>query len=441
MPTPQSVTSKEIQTASAETTSRNFLLLAIHQAVMRTGWIFKTESIVMPAVLDTLGGGAWLRGCLPMLNRLGQSVPPLFFAEWVRRLLRKRLFLAVCSIAMGVAFLLMAVAWQQLDPAFPITLTWIFISLYTAFFVAVGLHQVALGMLSAKLVKVNRRGALMTRASLVGGLAAILCAWFLLWPWMSAGRSHFVHIFIFAGLMFIFAAVVVIGVREHKDGEAPIPTGTLNNIRIAFRTAWRNRNYRRLVTISLLFGMAITLFPHYQSLGRGRLELGYGQLVPWLIAQNIGVTLFSIPVGWVADRLGNRLAMRGLLLALSLTPLLALVMSRFPNLGPPGFWLVFLMLGLFPITIRVLSNYALEIAPHDDQANYLSVVNLAMAMPAIVFAPLVGWAIDLWGFEPAFILVDVLVVLAFLLSPTLDEPRHQLTTPPAGFWKDSDTEA
>ncbi len=441
MPTTLPAATTEDRTVVAETTRRNFLLLAIHQAVMRTGWIFKTESIVMPAVLDTLGGGAWLRGCLPMLNRLGQSVPPLFFAEWVRRLPRKRLFLATCSVAMGVTFILMAVAWQQLDPTFPRTLTWIFISLYTAFFVAVGLQQVALGMLSAKLVKVNRRGALMSRASLVGGIAAILCAWFLLWPWMSAGRTHFVHIFIFAGLMFIFAAIVVIGVREPRDSDVPISTGTLNNIRNAFRTAWRNHNYRRLVSISLLYGMAITLFPHYQSLGRGRLELGFGQLVPWLIAQNIGVTLFSIPVGWVADRLGNRLAMRGLLLALSLTPLLALGVSHFPNLGPPGFWLVFLMLGLFPITIRVITNYALEIAPYDDQANYLSVVNLAMALPAIVFAPLVGWAIDLWGFEPAFISVDVLVVLAFLLSPTLDEPRHQQEAPQTDFWKDSDTEA
>jgi hypothetical protein len=66
-----------------------------------------------------------------------------------------------------------------------------------------------------------------------------------------------------------------------------------------------------------------------------------------------------------------------LLLVVSLTPVLALGLSRFVELGPIGFWLVFLLLGLFPITLRVVANYALEIAPPDDQTNYLSVVNLA----------------------------------------------------------------
>ena len=48
----------------------NFFTLAAIQIVMRTGWIFKTESIVIPAIMDMLSGEAWLRGCLPMLNRL-----------------------------------------------------------------------------------------------------------------------------------------------------------------------------------------------------------------------------------------------------------------------------------------------------------------------------------------------------------------------------------
>jgi MFS family permease len=249
-----------------------------------------------------------------------------------------------------------------------------------------------------------------------------------------------VNIFVFAGLMFLVAAALALGVREPSEFESRAAVGTLGNIRTAFQTAWRIPNYRRLVLVCLLFGMAITLFPHYQSLGRGRLELGLGQLVPWLIAQNIGVTLFSIPVGWVADRLGNRLAMRGLLLAIALTPLLALGLSHFSHWGPAGFLLVFVLLGLFPITIRVISNYALEIAPPNDHTNYLSVVNLAMALPAILFAPLVGWAIDLWGFDLLFLTVDGLVVLAFLLSPTLEEPRHLLEKLHEGVWKEPDTE-
>ena len=63
---------------------RNFLLMVIYQVVMRTGWIFKTESVIMPAVLDVLSGNSdVLRGWLPFLNRFGQSVPPLLMARRV----------------------------------------------------------------------------------------------------------------------------------------------------------------------------------------------------------------------------------------------------------------------------------------------------------------------------------------------------------------------
>ena len=69
---------------------RNFFVMAAYQVVMRVGWIFKTESIIMPFVLDSLGGGGWLRGLLPVLNRFGQSVPPLMSAGLVKSLPQKK---------------------------------------------------------------------------------------------------------------------------------------------------------------------------------------------------------------------------------------------------------------------------------------------------------------------------------------------------------------
>ena len=64
------------QSGSVTDHRHNFLLLVAYQVVVRTGWIFKTESIVMPAVLDLTGAGAWMRAILPTLNRFGQTIPP-----------------------------------------------------------------------------------------------------------------------------------------------------------------------------------------------------------------------------------------------------------------------------------------------------------------------------------------------------------------------------
>ena len=65
--------------------SRNLLVLAAHHIVLRVAWIFKTESVIMPAFLDAISGAGWLRGCLPVLNRFGQSVPPLMLSERLKQ--------------------------------------------------------------------------------------------------------------------------------------------------------------------------------------------------------------------------------------------------------------------------------------------------------------------------------------------------------------------
>ncbi|MFY9252333.1 MAG: hypothetical protein WAO83_02680, partial [Fuerstiella sp.] len=55
---------------------RNILSLVLHQILFRTAWIFKTESVIIPAFLDSITEAGWVRGMLPPLNRFGQSVAP-----------------------------------------------------------------------------------------------------------------------------------------------------------------------------------------------------------------------------------------------------------------------------------------------------------------------------------------------------------------------------
>ena len=52
--------------------------------LFRTGRIFKTESVIIPAVLDSIAGAGWVRGMLPILNRSGYSILPLLLARRVK---------------------------------------------------------------------------------------------------------------------------------------------------------------------------------------------------------------------------------------------------------------------------------------------------------------------------------------------------------------------
>lgn len=403
----------------------NFITLALHQALMRIGWIFKTESVIMPLVLDTLGGTAWMRGALPMLNRLGQSLPPLAAVRWVARRRHYKYFLAGCGGLMASTFLLLAAIWRDPDRQSG-WLAWVFLGLYLAFFVGVGLHQVAFSTLSAKLVAVRQRGRLLFQANLWGGLGAIGCAWFLIRPWLQRDHAGFQTIFMFAGLLFGLAALTALALREPARVLESAPhnsASALSQIGTALRT---DRNLRTLALVAILFGLSYSLFPHYQSLGRARLQLQFADLVPWMIAQNLGVTLFSFPIGWVADRFGNRLALAVLLVGSVAAPLLAVALAHRGAVGALPFALVFLLLGMMPLTMRIVTNLALELAEPERQPLYVSVANLALSLPVVGLSLLVGWLIDLAGYEWCFLAVAAGLVLGLFLVFQVAEPRHKI---------------
>ena len=194
--------------------------------------------------------------------------------------------------------------------------------------------------------------------------------------------------------------------------------------RSSVSTIARDHNFRTLTIIGALFGMSLTLFPHYQALARGRLSLGLTALIPWLIAQNIGAACFSIPAGWIADRFGNRLVLRMIMLGLCMAPILSLVLARMGDAGQPWFAAVFFLLGLTPVTFRILNNYTLEVTHTNEHPRYLSTLSLAMAGPAILTSAFFGALIDWVSFEFVFGIVVVCVFCGWLLTFRLEEPRH-----------------
>ena len=102
----------EKESADPESVERgNFISTTVYQVLLRMAWIFKTESVIMPAALDSIGGSGWVRGCLPMLNRLGQSIPPLLAWPLVKTARKQQSWLASTTALMGVMFCCLACLW------------------------------------------------------------------------------------------------------------------------------------------------------------------------------------------------------------------------------------------------------------------------------------------------------------------------------------------
>jgi hypothetical protein len=324
---------------------------------------------------------------------------------------------------MGLVFWGLAAIWWATGGQTTWWLPFAFLAMYALFFASTGINQLTVGTLTGKLIPVARRGRLMFVASTLGTVTAVLCAGLFLPHWLGQDTANFCAIFSLTGTLFVVAAAVVLLLVEPLDAFPKSTHNASSLFRVAVQALASDADLRRLAVVGALFGMSLTLFPHYQALGRQRLDLGFDALMLWVITQNIGVALFSIPAGWLADRFGNRIVLCLLLAIVCVVPLLALGLSALEPLSGVGFSIVFGLLGATPVTLRTFANYCLELAPRQLQPRYLSTLSLCTAGPAILTAPLLGGLIDVVGFEPVFLLVVGCLVAAWALTLSIIEPR------------------
>jgi hypothetical protein len=425
---PSTPTAESLEPAVTRDEPRNIAALALNAVLIRIGWIFKTESVIIPAFVDSVAGAGWLRGLLPILNRLGQSVPPFLLSRRLKITPLKKRAMLLATVGMALPFLALAAGLGSLSPGPRPWLPPAFLALYTLFFCFLGLLNLAHGTLQGKLVRPQRRGRLLALSTIGGSLPAVACAWWLLPDWLEApGVGGWAAIFGFAGSCFAVSALCLLAVREPRDDYHETPSRLVEQFRGAWQVLRTDTNYRRLVVVGVLFTTSLILIPHYQALARERLDLAGGRLMLWVVVQNLSVAAASAFVGPLADRYGNRLSLRLVVFATAAVPPLALVLSHLePELGRGLFPLVFVGIGVLPIGLRLLVNYTLEICPESEHTRYLSISQLCAAA-VLLSSPAFGLAIDATDFEPVFLVVTALIASGGVLTFRLVEPRSQGT--------------
>ena len=424
---------------AADREGRNTFWLECHQVVIRVGWIFKTETIIMPAVLDAVVDSGFLRGLLPVLNRGGQSVPPLCFSGALARRPVKKWLLVRTSLAMAACFAVLAVVWGPLQASRPDLLAAVFLVVYSAFSSANGLNQLVAAALQGKLISPGRRGRAMVISVALGSVLAIIAAVLLLGPWLRE-PDGFPKIFAATAAFFALAALAPLMLDEHPDESrravvngGGTATGFFTRSVTAARhglALWRatialDRALVRLSMVAACFSAVLMLFPHYQAFARDRLGSGTSSLLAWVVTQNAATGLASLVAGPVADRRGTRIVLVWLVALSSLTPLVVTALSLATHaVAVEWFWIVYVPLGLNPISLKLFTNYALELAPRAaDHPRYVSIVGAALAAP-FVLSPLVGLAVDVFGFRHVFVAGAAVIAAGAAIALGLPEPRH-----------------
>ncbi len=411
--------------------SRNVFVLALHQIAIRIGWVFKTETIVMPAFLDAVGGAGWMRGMLPVLNRLGQSVPPTLFAPRLRAMRRKKWGLVTCTLLTSLPFFVLMAACLLTDYRQQAFMAPLFLTMYGVFFALHGLNVLSFDTVQGKLVRAVRRGRLLLLSAGVGSIPAVLGAWWLLGGWLARPDGGFGFIFGYVACLFATASLVALWVREPADGDTAPRASFAHHFSGNWQLLRHDRNFRRLAAASMMYATVMLLFPHYQALGRVRFGLDGTHLMVWVVAQNITVGLASFAAGTLSDRWGPRLVLRLLFFAGAAAPLYALTLAWLqPEQAGNWFWLVFVGLALTPVTQRAIVLYTLEISPQEEHSRCLSLLSLCALLP-ILLAPLVGLCVDWFGFEIVLLSGAAVIAASGIMTFTLAEPRHaRLHAPP-----------
>lgn len=405
----------------------NLLALSAFSVLLRFAWIFKTESVIIPAFMDSIAGAGWLRGCLPVINRFGQSLPPIFFARHLRSARIKKWNLFGTAFGLGMSMLAVSAIWtttaDKRNPWLPPA----FLVLYLIFFASNGLNQQVFGTLQGKLIRPDRRGELLGLSGIGGSIASVIAAWFLLQRWLALPDHGFGYIFGFSGLGFLLAGVMTCFVHEPPDELRVEPVEQRGGLRESFDLFRRDRDFRQLAIVAMLFIAIQLLFPHFQALGLKHVErdqVGF-QMMLWVIVQNVAVGLFSWISGKLADRFGNRLSLRLQIVGTAFVPLLALLFtSHLDGFESKHFWITFFFLGLTPVTIKTLTNYALELTEPRQHPLYVATLHSCLAIPFLL-SPLVGGLIDWLGFRPVFIGISCVIAIGWLASFRMIEPRRR----------------
>jgi hypothetical protein len=410
----------------------NFWWVAWHQISLRVGWIFKTESVVVPTFLDFVGGGPVMRGFLMVLSRLGTSVPPVLCARRLKLASYKKRSAALSSLGMAAPLALLSLVWYMgwwrgADGNATTWMPWLFLAAYAAFFAMAGLNTQSISSLQGKVVPATARGRLFSATVLIGSPIAIAAAWYAMGPWLAAPEFGFAPIFAAAAVIFAIGGLVVLGTREAPDHFTHPPESPARRIADAGRIARHDLNFRPLAILAVLFSASTMLFPHYAALGRDHLGIDFGDLVLLICVQNGAIAVLGLFAGPLADRFGNRAALQFTVFGTALGPIVALSLAHLaPSVGHHWYWLAFIPLGFTPVTQRLLINYTLEVAGREDHPRYVAALGLCLAIPVVIFSPLVGLTIQLAGFDAAFLLVTVALAAASVQSLRIPEPRHSL---------------
>ena len=399
---------------------RNFFLNSVEGAIIVASGAFINPQTVLPALVSRLGGNNLAVGALGVIVYLGVFIPQLFAARYVETLPWKKPWAVRYGLIHRLFVFVMGLGILLLGGGRPGTALWMFLLLYTAMQVVVGVATPGWFDLFAKLTPPRRRGMLVGVRNSAGGACAFVCGLLLTWMLASWDFPVSFAVAFFAAFLLQMASLATLNELVESEPSAVASRRPFSAFLRGMPGVLRaNPPFRNFITACAILTVATMPVSFYTVYALGRFqadEAAVGEFTLIMVAIQV---VSSLVTGYMADRYGNKKVMivaAASLLGASLTALCA------PTLG--WFRLVYLLLGInLGTEINARYNMSIEYATARERSMYVGLMNTMLA--PFYLTGMVGGALGEWfGLSAVFLAGGVASVAGIAyMARNVREPR------------------
>lgn len=402
----------------------NYLLHCIEGGLYIGGLCFTAANTVLPSMVESLGGPAWLISLTPSIMLIGFVWPPLFTAHWIETLphvkpalmlsgvfQRTPYLLAALVLFFGTGSPLAAVAAVSLAP------------LLSGFFG--GVTITAWQELVAKTVPPNKRSSVWAVRFLISsaiGIGAGPVIERVMEQYPGSPGYGVLHLLTF---MFLFVSYVIFGFIRESSGWCPPPDSHLTlreNLRLVPVLLGNDPRLRRFLVARMFTHGVFILSPFLAIHALRVLNRPESYVGVFVTAQMMGGIVGNLVSGYLGDKHGGKIVMNlGLIVFMVITSGAVFAQTAV------GFWVVFFLYGAAYACWQVGgSTLAIEVSPLDKRATYLALIAVT-GLPGMLGASVVSTLV--WGIGESMMLLGILsagsILAALLFLAGVEEPRQR----------------
>ncbi len=402
----------------------NYAAHTLEGGLFMAGLTFVSPESVLPAMVESLGGPAWVIAFMPMAMFVGFALPPLLTAHLIERLGRVHPFVKVTAVFQRLPYLAAGLGLWLLPAGYaPVLFALVAATpLLSGLFGGIG--SCAWQELVARTIPPHRRSSMLAVRQIIQSVVGIVAGYVIAWVLFACpGRPGYAILHLITFGFLVLSYIVFVTIRESEPPHKPAFSLTLlENLRSLPGILAGDRRLRRF-TLMIFFssGMYIALpflaIHALAVLGRADEFLGY-----LVTAQMIGGIGGNVLLGWLGDRYGTKATV-----AVARVSFLLVCLGGLAAGSAWAFLAVF-----FGVGVAVAANtvggltMAIEVARPERRPTYLSLiqfVRLVSMLLAAAASTLLRWSLP--GFAAVALASAVCMGLSLFCLALIEDPRKE----------------